>query len=197
LNPLDFFLWGYINDTVYSETLTTRLNMMERIRKACEAITPLMLENVQHNFRRRLLLCLENNGAYFEHLLHAERADNNALTGWVTTRSCLHWLGHHSTLPSLAGSPLDLAFTGWVITRPCLHWLGHHTTLPSLAGTPLDLAFTGWVTTRPCLHWLGHILSLETVGPCRWWEGLSAEPRYLWGRVLHYVTGESSLHRGK
>jgi len=53
--------------------------MMERIRRACEAITPLMLENVQRNFRRRLLLCLENNGAHFEHLLHAERADNNAI----------------------------------------------------------------------------------------------------------------------
>jgi len=53
--------------------------MMERIRRACEAITPLILENVQHNFRRRVLLCLENNGAYFEHLLHAERTDNNAI----------------------------------------------------------------------------------------------------------------------
>ncbi|KYN22235.1 hypothetical protein ALC57_05372, partial [Trachymyrmex cornetzi] len=42
-------------------------------------ITPLMLGNVQRNFRRRLLLCLENNGAHFEHLLHAERADNNAI----------------------------------------------------------------------------------------------------------------------
>jgi len=53
--------------------------MMERIRRACEAITLLMLENVQCNFRRRLLLCLENNGAHFEHLFHAERADNNAI----------------------------------------------------------------------------------------------------------------------
>jgi len=71
-----------------------------------------MLENVQRNFRRRLLLCLENNGAHFEHLLHAERADNNAI------------------LPSLAVSSLDLAFTGWATTRHCLHWLGHHLTLP-------------------------------------------------------------------
>ena len=79
LNPLDFFLWGYVKDAVYSKAPTTRLNMMERIRRACEAITPLMLENVQRNFRCRLLLSLENNGAHFEHLLHAERADNNAI----------------------------------------------------------------------------------------------------------------------
>jgi hypothetical protein len=55
------------------------LNMIKRIRRVCEAITPLMLENVQRNFRCRLLLSLENNGAHFEHLLHAERADNNAI----------------------------------------------------------------------------------------------------------------------
>ncbi|KYN18416.1 hypothetical protein ALC57_09291 [Trachymyrmex cornetzi] len=79
LNPLDFFLWGYVKDAVYSETPTTRWNMMERIKRAYEAITPLMLGNVQRNFRCRLLLCLENNGAHFEHLLHAERADNNAI----------------------------------------------------------------------------------------------------------------------
>ena len=79
LNPLDFFLWEYVKDAVYSKAPTTRLNMMERIRRACEAITPLMLENVQRNFRCRLLLSLENNGAHFEHLLHAERADNNAI----------------------------------------------------------------------------------------------------------------------
>jgi len=53
--------------------------MMERIRRACETITPLMLENVQRNFRRRLLLCLENNYAHIEHLLHAKRADNNVI----------------------------------------------------------------------------------------------------------------------
>lgn len=34
LNPLDFFLWGYVKDAVYSEAPTTRLNMMERIRRA-------------------------------------------------------------------------------------------------------------------------------------------------------------------
>lgn len=77
LNPLDFFLWGYIKDIVYSEAPTTRLNMMDRIRRACESITPEILRNVKSNFRRRLLLCLENNGTQFEHLLYPERANNN------------------------------------------------------------------------------------------------------------------------
>jgi len=104
----------------------------------------------------------------------------------ITMQSCLNWLGHHTTLLSLAESPLDLAFTGWVTTRPCLHWLGHHTTLPSLAGSPLDLALTGWVTTRPFLHWLGHhstfpslagspldlaLTGWVTIRPCLHWLG--------------------------
>ncbi|OXU21442.1 hypothetical protein TSAR_005419, partial [Trichomalopsis sarcophagae] len=45
----------------------------------CGAITLQMLRNVQHHFRRRLLLCLENIGAHFEHLLHAKRADDNKI----------------------------------------------------------------------------------------------------------------------
>ena len=51
--------------------------MMDRIKRACEAITPTTLRNVQRDFRRRLLLCLENDGAHFEHLLSTERAENN------------------------------------------------------------------------------------------------------------------------
>ena len=77
LNPLDFFLWGLVKDAVYDEAPTTRLNMMDTIKRACEAITPETLRNVQRDFRRRLLLCLENNGAHFEHLLRTERAENN------------------------------------------------------------------------------------------------------------------------
>jgi len=36
LNLLDFVLWGYVKDAVYNEALTTRLNMIEKIRRACD-----------------------------------------------------------------------------------------------------------------------------------------------------------------
>ncbi|OXU30556.1 hypothetical protein TSAR_016220 [Trichomalopsis sarcophagae] len=77
LNPLDFFLYGYVKDAVYGQAPTTILNMMDRIRRASEVITPETLGNIHRNFRRCLLLCLENNGAHFEHLIRTERVENN------------------------------------------------------------------------------------------------------------------------
>lgn len=68
LNPLDFYLWGYVKDVVYSRAPTSRLDMINRITRACEAITPDTFRNVQRNFRQRLPACLDNNGAHFEHL---------------------------------------------------------------------------------------------------------------------------------
>lgn len=69
LNPLDFFLWGYVKNVVYGEAPTTRENMIQRIRRAYLEITRGMLQEAVHNFRRRIILCLENAGGHFEHLM--------------------------------------------------------------------------------------------------------------------------------
>ena len=69
LNPLDYYFWGYSKDAVYQEAPATRLYMMDRIRRACRAVTLQTLRGVQRNFRRRLILCLENDGSHFEHLI--------------------------------------------------------------------------------------------------------------------------------
>lgn len=68
LNPLDFFFWGYLENAVY-ENAPTRLDMMDRIRRACEVITLKVLRSVSENFKRRLRLCLRNNDKHFEHLI--------------------------------------------------------------------------------------------------------------------------------
>lgn len=39
LTSPDFFLWGYLKDTVYRETPTSCENMIERIKNACTKIT--------------------------------------------------------------------------------------------------------------------------------------------------------------
>jgi len=68
LNPLDFFFWGYSKNIVYENAPTTKLDIMNRIKRACEGITPEMkLRSVLENFESRLQLCLRNNGGHFEH----------------------------------------------------------------------------------------------------------------------------------
>lgn len=69
LNPLDSYFWGYCKDAVYKDAPTTRLDMMERVRRACAAVTPEILTNVLNNYRRRSETCLANNGGPIEHLM--------------------------------------------------------------------------------------------------------------------------------
>jgi len=69
LNPLDFFFWGYLKNIVYENASTTRLDMMNRIKRACERITPEILRSVLENFESRLRLYLRNNSGHFEHLI--------------------------------------------------------------------------------------------------------------------------------
>lgn len=66
LSPLDYFLWGYLKNTVYENAPTTRVDMMERIERACTAINADTIRTAILNFRRRLNLCIQNNGGHFE-----------------------------------------------------------------------------------------------------------------------------------
>lgn len=69
LSPLDFFLWGYLKRLVYKNRPTTLEELKANIVKECLAITPETLENVRANCLRRMLICKQNNGGHFEHLL--------------------------------------------------------------------------------------------------------------------------------
>lgn len=69
LTSPDFFLWGHIKSIVYDIPPTTPNNMKERIRAAFLSIPPRMLINVGQSFKKRIRLCIENDGHHFEHLL--------------------------------------------------------------------------------------------------------------------------------
>ncbi|GBN33443.1 hypothetical protein AVEN_130226-1 [Araneus ventricosus] len=46
LNPLDFFLWGYIKQRVYATPPPTLQELRNRITDACASVSPAMLYNV-------------------------------------------------------------------------------------------------------------------------------------------------------
>ena len=64
-----FFLWGYIKNVVFAQRPTRREDLMERIRRACAAISRETLLKTVNGFERRLRLCLQANGEHFEQLL--------------------------------------------------------------------------------------------------------------------------------
>lgn len=69
LTPLDFFLWGYLKDQVYQTLPQNRDDLINRIQTAFLQVSPQMLSRVRESFVRRVVLCEEHNGGYFEHLL--------------------------------------------------------------------------------------------------------------------------------
>lgn len=70
LNPLDFFLWGFLKQKVYATPVHTREDLINRIGVACNEITDDMLIRTQTSLRNRFHLCIDQNGHHFEHLLH-------------------------------------------------------------------------------------------------------------------------------
>jgi hypothetical protein len=70
LTPPDFFLWGAIKERVFRERPTTIDNMRERLIAAFPEFNDLnVAATVQANFKRRLRLCIEQEGHHFEHLM--------------------------------------------------------------------------------------------------------------------------------
>lgn len=68
LNPLDFFVWGFIKEKVYVTPPLNADEVRERINAAVLEITPEILERVIESIPRRLQLCIETNGFQFQHL---------------------------------------------------------------------------------------------------------------------------------
>jgi len=69
LTSPDFYLWGYLKNAVFQQQPTTRADMRDRIRQACEAIPRATLLRTVQNFYRRVNLCQQAAGGNFEHLL--------------------------------------------------------------------------------------------------------------------------------
>jgi hypothetical protein len=69
LNPLDFFLWGYVKIVVYNRPIHNEEDFRNRLQGVFGTITPEMVRASKLNLLRRAQLCLEMNGGHFEHLL--------------------------------------------------------------------------------------------------------------------------------
>lgn len=69
LNPLDFFLWGYLKDRVYSPPPQDTSALKMSIRREIQRITVDSCKNVIRNFRDRMRLVTEKHGGHLEHVL--------------------------------------------------------------------------------------------------------------------------------
>lgn len=71
LNPLDFFLWGYLKSLVYRNPIESVDELKERIIMSCETIRriPGVFERVRKSMTKRLNRCIEMHGGHIEHLL--------------------------------------------------------------------------------------------------------------------------------
>lgn len=69
LTSPDFYLWGYLKNTVYKTVPTTPEDLKHRIRTACRNISTEVLRKTIATFRRRIQLCIDENGGTFEQLL--------------------------------------------------------------------------------------------------------------------------------
>nr|XP_022910373.1 histone-lysine N-methyltransferase SETMAR-like [Onthophagus taurus] len=69
LTPLDFFLFGHLKNSIYKNRLHTLEELEDAIRQNVQQITGKQLVHVFDNMKRRITLCLENNGQHFEFFL--------------------------------------------------------------------------------------------------------------------------------
>ncbi|GBL74339.1 hypothetical protein AVEN_235317-1 [Araneus ventricosus] len=67
LNPLDFFLWGYIKQRVYATPPPTLQELRNRITDACASVSPAMLYNMQREVQSRVQMCIVAEGHHFQH----------------------------------------------------------------------------------------------------------------------------------
>lgn len=69
LTPPDYFLFGALKDKVFSKNPHTLIELQQQITDAIAEITNETLDNVFVNMRKRIQLCLNENGGHFQHLL--------------------------------------------------------------------------------------------------------------------------------
>jgi hypothetical protein len=64
LTPLDFFLWGYMKNTVYQIKINYLQHMKASIRDAVATVTPNMLQATWNEVEYRLDICRATKGAH-------------------------------------------------------------------------------------------------------------------------------------
>lgn len=69
LTPLDFWLWGYLQDRVYLRMPQNVNDLRNRIIEACREIPNNFILNATHDVIRRCQSCIDHNGNQFEQYL--------------------------------------------------------------------------------------------------------------------------------
>jgi hypothetical protein len=69
LTPLDFFLWGYLKQKIYSKPVKDLSELRQRITDHIQLIEPETINSNFLNIKKRLLLIKETGGAHIEQLL--------------------------------------------------------------------------------------------------------------------------------
>ncbi|GBN11814.1 hypothetical protein AVEN_177443-1 [Araneus ventricosus] len=66
ITPLDFYLWGYVKQHVYSERINGINHLKQRITDIIHSVTPIVLTRVWEELDYRLDMCRATNGAHIE-----------------------------------------------------------------------------------------------------------------------------------
>lgn len=69
LTILDFFIFPHLKNRVFKNPIQTLPELRNRIAEECALITPPMLQNAFENMKRRVNLCLQENGGHFQQFL--------------------------------------------------------------------------------------------------------------------------------
>lgn len=69
LTPLDYFVFPYLKNNIFRTPVHTIDDLKDNIQRQCNQINAGMLVNVFESMKRRINLCIQQNGQHFQHLL--------------------------------------------------------------------------------------------------------------------------------
>ena len=69
LTPLDFYLWGYVKQVVYKETIHDLNDLRQKIIEAVNSINTKIISSVFLNLKKRLQKVKDVSGGHIEHLM--------------------------------------------------------------------------------------------------------------------------------
>lgn len=69
LNPLDYFLWGFVKNKVYDRPVQNVEILEARITEAFQSVSPVHIRNSVREMDRRTSLCIEHRGRHFEQFM--------------------------------------------------------------------------------------------------------------------------------
>jgi hypothetical protein len=70
LTPCDFFLWPHLKNSIFRQPVDNLDQLQERIAEKIREINnnPVILNNVIEGFKRRIRLCINEDGHHVSHL---------------------------------------------------------------------------------------------------------------------------------